>query len=746
VTYGDGIAMNWEQVLSPTQYTANITIGADATPGQRLFVFSTGSENEDVPFTVVSSTPAGAGAVQPTLSIVDPGSGMQGAQNMTVNIIGQYTTFDSTTTFSFGSGITTVGPPTIIGPTIATQVISINQLAPLGGSSVVATTPDVTGSAQVVSGAGFTVTPSLALISAVAPNTALQGNTITVEVTGQNTHWDTLTTFQVGAGITVSNRTINSATDATITLSIPALAPLGATSVTATTGGEVATLGNGFVVQAGTPLLLSSGPGSLQQQSSATFTILSQATHWLLNTPSVSYGSGVVVTNVNVTSDTSLTAEGYVQPTTYVGWRNLTVVSGTQVLGLQNAFYVYPGPAAINSVSPPTAGQGATLDVTISGTNTNWAQGVTQLNFPGALVNSYTVNSPTSISANITVSDYAPAGEVTVTTTTLGEVATGGNVFLVFQTQPELLAAVSSSQVQGWTGTVTLTGAFTHFASGVSTVSIGAGVTVNSMNVLSATSLQANITVQPTATLGYRNVSVTTGSEAVSINNGFQVLAGPAAIASLNPTTGAQGASLSVVVTGSQTHFASGVTTASFGGGITVTGITVTDALHATVNISIPSYTTLGQYNITLTTGGEVATILSGITVTTGNPLLSAVSPSTGHQGDTKINIGLTGLFTHFVSATSTVSFGAGITVNSLTVTDSNDAVANITISPTAAIGSRTVTVTTGSETAKLVGGLSVLAGVPQLISATPPFAQAGVTANIVITGEFTTSSRTSPP
>jgi hypothetical protein len=745
VTYGDGIAMNWEQVLSPTQYTANITIGADATPGERLFVFSTGSEEEDVPFTVVSSNPGTSGSVTPILSIVDPNSGMQGTQNMTVNIIGQYTNFDSTTIFHFGPGVTVNGPPTIIGPTIATQSISVGQEAPTGGYAVTAYTPDAAiVSQQIVSGAYFTITPSLALISAVTPNTALQGNTITVEVTGQNTHWDGSTIFTAGAGIAVSNPSVNSATDAFITLTIPALAPLGATYVTATTGGEAATLGNGFVVQAGTPLLLSSGPGSLPQQSSATFTILSQATHWLSNTPSVSYGSGVVVTNVNVTSDTSLTVEGYVQPTTYLGWRNLTVVSGTQVLGLQNAFYVYAGPAAINSVLPPTAGQGATLDVTIAGTNTNWVQGVTQLNFPNTLVNSFTVNSPTSISANITVSDYAQAGEVTVTATTLGEVATGVNVFVVYQTQPELLAAVPTSQVQGWTGTVALTGVFTHFAGGncspnCSTVSFGAGVTVNSVTVQNAASLQADITVQPTAALGYRNVSVTTGSEAVSLVNGFQVTTGPAAISALTPATGAQGASLSVAVTGSQTHFANGVTTATFGGGINVTGISVTDALHATVNISIPNSTNLGQYIVTLTTGGEVATSQGGFAVTVGNPRISVVSPPTGHQGDTNLIISLTGLFTNFVNGSSAASFGAGITVNSLAVSDATDAVANITISPSASIGSRTVTVTTGTETATLTGGFSVIAGVPQLLSATPALAQAGASANVVVTGTFTT-------
>jgi hypothetical protein len=143
---------------------------------------------------------------------------------------------------------------------------------------VVATTPDATlASAQVVGGAGFSVTPSLALISAVTPNTAKQGDTPQVEITGQNTHWNGTTTFQFGDGIVVTKHQVNSATDATVWLSIPAYAGEGPTWASATTLGEVANLNNAFVVQAGTPYLLSSGPGSEPQQSTAVFTILSQA-------------------------------------------------------------------------------------------------------------------------------------------------------------------------------------------------------------------------------------------------------------------------------------------------------------------------------------------------------------------------------------------------------------------------------------------------------------------------------------
>jgi hypothetical protein len=739
ISNGD-ITLNTFQVTSATSALANITISPAATASTSTLTLTTqgtasyGKEVDYGQFTVV--------VAQPALTIVDPGSGMQGAQNLTVNILGQFTAFDQSTTFSFGPGITVNGPPTILGPTVAMQSISIDQLADLGGRSVVATTSDATGSQQIVSGAGFTVTPSLALISAVTPNTALQGQTITVDVAGQNTHWDYSTTFQFGAGIVVTSAIVNGETDATLELAIPALASEGPTWVTAITGGEIASLNNAFVVQPGTPLLLSSGPGSLPQQSTAIFTILSQATQWsAASPPTVDFGAGIVVTHVIVTGPTSMTVEGYVQPTTYVGWRNLTVTTGAQVLGLPYALYVAPGPAVIDSVSPASGGQNDTLDVIITGINTHWAQGVTQLSFPDVLLNTVTVSSETSIDANITVNINAPAGQVSLTATTLGEVASGTNLFTVIQTQPELLAVVSPNGAQGVTETITLTGLYTDFATATSTADFGAGITVNWVNALSPTSLQANITVQPTAVLGYRNVSVTTGSEVVSLSNAFNVTVGPAAILILNPLSGRQNAAYSVVVTGSQTNFAAGVTTASFGGGITVTGISVTDALHATVNISIPASTPLGAYNVTLTTGGEVATILGGFTVLTGSPFISAVSPPTGHQRDSNLNISLTGQFTHFDS-TSTASFGAGITVNSLAVSDATDAVANITISENAAIGSRNVTILTSSvhETASITGGFSVLAGVPALISASPSSGQAGATSlNIVIDGAFTT-------
>jgi hypothetical protein len=753
--FNAAVTVNCFQVLSPNTATANITISPTATASVSDLTLTTYlpgvllPEVDTANFSVVVSVP--------TLTVVDPGSSMQGTQNLTVNILGNYTTFDTTTTFNFGEGITTIGSPTILGPGIATQVISIDQLATLGGRSIVATTPDATlASAQVVGGAGFSVTPSLALILAVTPNTALQGQTPQVEITGQNTHWNGSTNFQFGDGIVVTKYQVNSLTDATVWLDIPAYAGEGPTWATATTLGEVATLNNAFVVQAGTPYLLSSGPWSEPQQSSAVFTILSQATQWLANPPTVSYGDGVVLTNVNVTGNTSLTVDGYVQPTTYTGYRNLTITSGTQVLGLNNVLYITPGPAAINDVVVNTAGQATTLSVTINGTNTHWQQGVTTLTFPNVLINGTpTVNSPTSITVNITVNTSAPAGEENVTATTGGEVATGVNVFTITQTQPELLAVVASSQVQGWTGNVNLTGQFTSFntAAGCSpnctTANFGAGITVNLVTASDATHATANITVQPTTTLGYRNVTVTTGTQIVPLSNAFQVTVGPAAIVeALNPSSGAQNQSYNVLVVGSQTHFLQGTTTANFGPYINVTGVTVSDLLHATVAITIQAGAPLTFYNVSLTTGGEVATGLGAFTVTLGLPHLIAITPPFAHlgDGDAPYYVEITGQYTHFngtgcsaANPCSTVDFGAGITVNSVQVNSATDIQASITVNPAGTTGSRNVTVTTGTEIASMTGGFSVLAGIPAITTVAPTSGQAGTTLSVVINGQFTT-------
>jgi hypothetical protein len=90
-------------------------------------------------------------------------------------------------------------------------------------------------------------------------------------------------------------------------------------------------------------------------------------------------------------------------------------------------------------------------------------------------------------------------------------------------------------------------------------------------------------------------------------------------------------------------------------------------------------------------------------------PTLASVSPATGSLGQT-LTVTLTG--TNLVAKTI-VSFGPNITVNSTTVNSTNTQLtANITISTSATIGQRNVSVTnTGGGTATLTNGFTVTPG-----------------------------------
>ena len=182
-----------------------------------------------------------------------------------------------------------------------------------------------------------------------------------------------------------------------------------------------------------------------------------------------------------------------------------------------------------------------------------------------------------------------------------------------------------------------------------------------------------------------------------------------AQLTQVSPTNGYQGSvNLNVSLTGDTTHFVQGQSTANFGGGITVNSTTVTDATHVTANITIGANAQLGNRDVLVTTGSEVAAASHVFTVTPAS-LLTLVVPSKGQPG-ANLSVTVKGQFTHFVQGSTSASFGAAITVNSITVTDGTHATINLTIAGGAALGLRTVVLTTGAEVASLANAFTVTA------------------------------------
>ena len=178
-------------------------------------------------------------------------------------------------------------------------------------------------------------------------------------------------------------------------------------------------------------------------------------------------------------------------------------------------------PPRIYSISPVQADQGEVLDVIISGENLS---GTNYLDFgPGVAVNSFKVLNSTQITANITVVPGAAAGSRNIFVTTSGGSATLPNSFQVNQALPTITSITPNQERQGVTFNVTISGSK---LGGTTAVTLGAGIVVNGVNILSSNQITVNISIVADAPAGTRDVSVTTPAGSVTL---------PKALPSNNP-------------------------------------------------------------------------------------------------------------------------------------------------------------------------------------------------------------------
>jgi RHS repeat-associated protein len=409
-----------------------------------------------------------------------------------------------------------------------------------------------------------------------------------------------------------------------------------------------------------------------------------------------------------VNSPTSLTATVTVSPIEGAFSHSVTVATGGEVA--RGTFNVTPGPATLISVSPNSGSQGRqNVTLTITGQATHFQQGKTGLSSDALSLGTPTVNSPTSLTVNAIIPVNATLGLHSITATTVGEVATLTNAFNVTTGVPTLFSASPSTEPQSTPAVnISISGEFSHFAQGVSVADFGPGVIVNSLTVSSATGATANITVDPLAQSGQRNVTVTTGSEAATLINGFTVVPSSATITSFTPASLPQGQqNATVTITGSATHFAQNISAGAFGAGITVNSLTVASPTSATAVVSVDPAAS-GSRIIAVVTQGETALSGNSLGITTGTPELTLLTPGSAQPGTQNLSVAITGFKTSFAQGTSVANFGAGITVASLTVNSATSATAVVNIDPAATLGPRSVSVTTGTQTATFTNGFLV--------------------------------------
>jgi RHS repeat-associated protein len=224
---------------------------------------------------------------------------------------------------------------------------------------------------------------------------------------------------------------------------------------------------------------------------------------------------------------------------------------------------------------------------------------------------------------------------------------------------------------------------------------------------------------------------------------------GAPTLVSVSPNASLPSNTVTVTITGANTHFVNGMTKANLGPGVAVgTGsagglglVTVTSSTTATAQISVAGAAALGGRIVFVQTGSEQESLVNGFFVN-GAPAIASISPAQGSPGQT-LTVAITGSFTSFVNGTTTASFGAGITVNSVTVTSATAATASITINAAAAVGLRSpITAQTGAQVATLpTGGFLVLGPVTggfPVVTITSPTEGSEVTTVTSVTGTVT--------
>jgi hypothetical protein len=222
----------------------------------------------------------------------------------------------------------------------------------------------------------------------------------------------------------------------------------------------------------------------------------------------------------------------------------------------------------------------------------------------------------------------------------------------------------------------------------------GNGITVNSVTRVNTLLLVVNLSVNPTAELTARSITVINpdGGRG-TVTNAFTITPAPT-ISSLSPSSRGRGAANeSVVVNGA--GFVAGSwpssSVAFSGTGITVNSVTRNSATKLTVSISIASDAQTGARAVTVENAdGGLATKPNAFTVLDG-PSITSVNPGSRPQGASSQNIVIGG--SNFASGVAVTFSGSGITVNSVTRNSAGQLTVKISIASNAAVGGRIITV-----------------------------------------------------
>lgn len=357
------------------------------------------------------------------------------------------------------------------------------------------------------------------------------------------------------------------------------------------------------------PTIASVTPNSALAGASAT-PITVSGTNFVVNSEIRINGAGIATTYVN---STTLTATIPAPNLANAAVLNISVFNPAPAGGTSGTLpFTVGNPAPVpSSMSTGAFFWGSNPNVTISGTAI--FNGATVNAGSGVTVSGYDyTNAPTAVTFNATVAPGTSIGIRPLTISNTGSAAANvpGDVDIRYKA-PTFTSIVPSSAIQGTTLNVQVNGTDFFDESQVKTaLELGAGITVNTVTINSFNQLTANVTVDPAAVVGPRDVTLTNAVSGTSggtdtESNAFSVLldGNPVpTITSITPTSGVQGTTVNVTVSGS--NFDQAYTTIDFGASTSTSSLVVNSANSFTVNVIIGANAALGARDVTVTNAG----------------------------------------------------------------------------------------------------------------------------------------------
>ncbi|MEW6159676.1 MAG: choice-of-anchor D domain-containing protein, partial [Verrucomicrobiota bacterium] len=352
----------------------------------------------------------------------------------------------------------------------------------------------------------------------------------------------------------------------------------------------------------------------------------------------------------------------------------------------------------ISVITPASGVQGSTVSAVLQGTGLSGASSVT---FTGNGVTAVigTGGTDTALPITITVALDATLEDRSVRVTTPGGTSAALAGFEVKVAAPSIVSLTPNSGGRDAIISATITGTK---LSGATTVTFsGTGLTATIGSGGTDTTLPITIIVAADAEPGMRSLTVTTAGGTSAPFGSFTVI-GPPLIMEIIPAWAARGTTVTAVITGMSL---AGATDADFSGDEITAKIEAggTDS-SLPVSITIGANATPGNRTVTVRTPAGLSKPFSSFTVLS-EPRISAISPTSGRQGNAIAAV-LSG--SYLAGATAVRFSGNGVTAVIRDGGTETDLPITISVAIDAALGERSIQVTTPGGVSAPFSGFTI--------------------------------------